>query len=329
MSKTNRIFLISIIIAVLSTLAIIIIPNRIDNYVGALNPEAGDVYEWKFQVPDTAARITAWGFFVLHFATVGYFMTKLKKNYQSKGEISKYNVYLLLVNFGFIILHYIHTIIWYDALAQDTPVWSSQGSVIIMLILVLIIENRRRGLFFGKKMPFPKESTRFVMKYHGIYISLATIFTFWFHPMENELAHLFGFFYMYLLFIQLSLAKTKLHHNYIWTIILEVTVLVHGTIVAISTDNAPYAMFLFGFATVFFVTQIYGLKLKKSIIMITQILYLVLIVLEYSGVFSGNSWANINEVFRIPVIDYLLVFVFVYVIYIPYYFKKKRKKKVS
>ena len=147
--------------------------------------------------------------------------------------------------------------------------------------------------------------------------------------MENELAHLFGFFYMYLLFIQLSLAKTKLHHNYIWTIILEVTVLVHGTIVAISTDNAPYAMFLFGFATVFFVTQIYGLKLKKSIIMITQILYLVLIVLEYSGVFSGNSWANINEVFRIPVIDYLLVFVFVYVIYIPYYFKKKRKKKVS
>lgn len=327
MTKLNKVFLLSVLVAILSTVAIVFIPNTIENYQGAINPEAAAVYEWKFEIASTAARVTAWGFFVLHFVVIGFLMKKLKENPGAKGTLSKYNVYLLLANFGFIILHYAHTIVWYDALAQDTPVWSSQGSVVIMLIIVLIMENRRRGLFFGKKIPFPKESTRFFMKNHGIYFALATIFTFWFHPMENEPAHLFGFFYMYLLFIQLSLAKTRMHNNYLWTFVLEITVLFHGTVVAITTDNAPYAMFLFGFGTVFFVTQIYGLKLKKNVIMILSAMYLVLIVLEYSGVFSGNSWKNINEVFRIPLIDYALVFVFVYIVYVPFYIKKRRLKK--
>jgi len=329
--KVKKILIISVIAALILTFGIILIPTSINDFYS--NPEAFDTgfsyYLWKFRPEDKEilARITAWGFFILHFITVGYLMKKLKDNPKEQGkELSKYNYYLLFANLGFILLHYLQTWIWYDALATDTPVWSSQGSVIVMLILILIMENNRRGLFFGKKISFPKESTKFIMKNHGIYIALATIFTFWYHPMEFTWGHLFGFFYMFLLFIQMSLARTKMHNNMYWKVTLEVTVLFHGTFVAIDTQNAPWAMFLFGFATIFFVTQIYGLKLSKRTIHISQVIFVLLTLLTYSGLVGIRELKDINEVFRIPFIDYILVFVFVYVIYLPYFVSKKLKE---
>lgn len=332
MSKITKVLLISIFVSLLLTLLIVFIPNSIYNYYP--NPEIYDTgfsyYLWKFRPvdKDLVARITAWSFFIIHFLTVGYLMQKLKNNPKEKGqELSKYNYYLLFANLGFILLHYLHTWIWYDALATDTPVWSSQGSVIVMLILILIMETPRRGLFFGKKPKFPKESTRFIMKNHGIYIALAIIFTFWYHPAENTWGHLFGFFYMYLLFIQMSLSRTKIHNNKYWKVIIEVTVLFHGTFVALDTGNAPWAMFLFGFAVIFFVTQIYGLGLHRITIMISQIVFVVIVLLTYSGIFNDFRFGDINEIFRIPAIDYILVFVFVYVIYLPFFIRKKRLKE--
>lgn len=327
----KKVFIISIISAIILTLSIYFIPTSIDSFYQnpALNDTGGSYYYWKFleQDKDIFARITAWSFFFLHFISILYLLNKLNKNPKEKGkEYSKYNIYLLLTNLFFIILHMIHTWIWYDALATDTPVWSSQGSVIIMLILILIMENRRRGLFFGKKVYMPKESVKFIIKTHGIYIALATIFTFWFHPMEFLWAHTIGFFYMYLLFIQLSLPKTKIHQNIYWTFILEVTVLVHGTIVAFTTENAPWAMFLFGFGIILVVTQIYGLKAKKWLIHTTQALFVTITLITYSGLFESRSITDIHEIIRIPLIDYILVFVFVYVIYLLFFMKKKLKK---
>ncbi|PAT02301.1 hypothetical protein CI105_02870 [Candidatus Izimaplasma bacterium ZiA1] len=326
MKKQTRVLFVSIIVALVMTVAIIFIPNSIENYYH-LPDQGASWYYWKFPEPDMAARISAWSLFIIHFLTVGFVMNKLKANSKS-SELSKYNYYLLFVNLFFIVLHYLHTIIWYDALAQDTPVWSSQGSVIVMLILILIMENRRRGLFFGKKVALPKESVNFIYKNHSIYIALATIFTFWFHPMENTIGHLFGFFYIYLLFIQMSFAKTRIHNNYLWTFVLEITVLFHGTTVAIATKNAPFSMFFFGFGAVFFITQIYGLKLNKKAINFSQLGFIAIILLYYLGVFDGSvSFKDINEVFRIPVIDYVLVFVFVYAIYVPIFIKKRLIKR--
>lgn len=328
MKSLKGVFWISVVSAVVLTLAIYLIPTSIDDFYAnpALNDTGGSYYFWKFlpEDKDTWARITAWGFFVLHFVTVGYLLQKMKKDPKERGkEYSKYNIALLLTNLIFILLHFIHTTIWYDALATDTPVWSSQGSVIVMLILILIMENRRRGLFFGKKMPFPKESVRFVMKHHGIYIALATTFTFWFHPMEFLWAHTIGFLYMFLLFIQMSLARTKMHQNIYWTFALEVTVLVHGTVVAFTTDNAPWAMFLFGFAAILVITQIYGVRAPKWLIHTTQGIFVLLALITYSGLIGDRTIADINEIFRIPVIDYVLVFVFVYAIYLPIFIRKK------
>lgn len=326
--SVKKVLYLSIFAALLLTLGTILIPTSIYDFYPdpAVNDTGGSYYFWKFlpSDKDTVARITAWVFFALHFVTVGILLKKLKENPKEKGqEVGKYNYYLLYTNVFFILLHYVHTWIWYDALATDTPVWSSQGSVIVMLILILIMENGRRGLFFGKKIRFPKESVRFVMKNHGLYIALATTFTFWFHPMEFTWGHLFGFFYMFLLFIQMSLARTKMHNNIYWKVVLEVTVLFHGTFVAFDTNNAPWAMFLFGFAIIFFVTQIYGLKIKKLYIHISQALFFILVIITYTGIIGDRSLKNIEEIFRIPVIDYLLVFVFVYVIYLPIFIKRK------
>lgn len=321
MSKLEKLFLYALLGGLVLTVILFFMPTSINDFY--TNPEQYDAgfnyYLWKFRAIDqsTVARVTAWGFFFAHFGTVVYFLRKLQLDQKNKENgYSKYNVYLLIANAVFIVLHYVHTWVWYDALAMDTPVWSSQGSVIIMLVLILIIENQRRGLFFGKKLPFPKESTRTVMKYHGVYITLATIFTFWYHPMENTMFHIVGFVYMYLLFIQMSFARTKLHQNKYFNVTLEVMVLFHGTSVALFSGNAPWSMFLFGFATIFFITQIYGLKLKKKYIHIAQALFVLLALVTYSGLFNDRQLYELNELVRIPFIEYALVFVFVYLIYI-------------
>ena len=50
-------------------------------------------------------------------------------------------------------------------------------------------------------------------KYHGYVFAWATVYTFWYHPMENTAGHLIGFFYMFLLLLQGSLFLTRIHIN--------------------------------------------------------------------------------------------------------------------
>ena len=121
-----------------------------------------------------------------------------------------------------------------------------------MLVMILILENKRRGVFFGKSVSALEQSRYALKKYHGYYFSWAIIFTFWFHPAEPTLGHLWGFFYTTLLMVQSSLFFTRAHLNKYWTGTLEVMVLFHGTVVAIQTDTV-WPMFFFGFLTIFIV----------------------------------------------------------------------------
>ena len=114
---------------------------------------------------------------------------------------------------------------------------SSQGSVIVMLVMILILMNPQRGLFFGKKVKMPKGAVSWIFKTHGFYIAWALVYTFWFHPTEGTLGHLLGFFYMFLLFIQMSLANTSFHNDVKWATVLEVYVAFHGAVVAIEAGN--------------------------------------------------------------------------------------------
>ncbi len=164
------------------------------------------------------------------------------------------------------------------------------------------------------------------MNIHGLYIAWAITYTFWFHPMEGTIGHLFGFFYMYLLFAQLCFAGTRFHLNKVWTLLLEVIVLFHGTTVAILQGTGIWSMFFFGFATMFVVTQLYGLRASKVTIITVTSLYVVMALVTYSGlVFDSKSFDMIHQVTWIPIILYGLVFAIVYVFQIPTYIKRMLK----
>lgn len=270
-------------------------------------PQQGPAwYFWKLPAPSLPAEITAWGLYVLHQASIWgiiwYAQTHVKKYTTGLHPV---NIAALGVNALFILLHFMQTHIWYDALAQNVSVFSSQGSVIVLLVWVLLMENSRRGMFFGKKLPIPQRILQFARKYHGYYFAWAIIYTFWYHPMENTPGHLVGFFYMFLLMLQGSLFFTRIHINKYWTFTQEILVLAHGTMVAIMQGNGLWPMFFFGFGGIFIITQMYGLGLKNWMKWAFLLLYVAGAVLIYSGSGPGHLW----EIIAIPLIDYPAVIV--------------------
>ena len=191
-----------------------------------------------------------------------------------------------------------------DGLAQDVSIFSSQGSVILMLVAILLMENQRRGLFWGKKVPLGKRVMSFVRKYHGYVFAWATVYTFWYHPMENTPGHLVGFLYMFLLLLQGSLFLTRIHINKYWTIVQEVMVAFHGTLVAILQGNGIWPMFAFGFGGMFVISQMHGLGWSKLTRWLVGLGYIAAALVVY----SERGWAKLNEIVRIPLIEYLVAF---------------------
>ncbi|MGE5123440.1 MAG: hypothetical protein ACM3H7_02915 [Acidobacteriaceae bacterium] len=262
-------------------------------------------YYWKLPQATFWSRLTSWGFYLAHqlalWALIYYAQMRVKRYTSGLHPV---NYVALGVNAFFILLHFVQTHIWYDGLAQDTPIWSSQGSVIVMLVWILLMENNRRGLFFGKRAPISKEIIRFARQYHGYFFAWAIVFTFWFHPMEPATGHLIGFFYMFLLLLQGSLIFTRIHVNRLWTFILELLVLFHGTLVALGNANSLWPMFAFGFGGIFVITQMHGLGLSLRIRSILLLLYLGLAF----WVYNGRGLEKIHQITWIPAIDYLSVF---------------------
>ncbi|MBE0698071.1 MAG: hypothetical protein IH586_14210 [Anaerolineaceae bacterium] len=165
------------------------------------------------------------------------------------------------------------------------------------------MENKRRGLFFGKSVPLPQQVLSFARKYHGYYFAWATIYTFWYHPMENTVGHLIGFLYMFLLLLQGSLFFTRIHTNRYWTFVQEAAVLVHGTLVAVFQGNGLWPMFFFGFAGMLVITQMHGLRLPRAARWLIFAAYLGGALLVY----SGRGWNKLYELVSIPLIEYLAV----------------------
>jgi hypothetical protein len=271
-----------------------------------LTDQGASWYYWKLATPTFWSHFTAWIFYVLHQITlwslIYYAQTRVKT--YTKG-LHPVNVWVLGVNAFFILLHFVQTQIWYDGLAPDVSIFSSQGSVILMLVAILLMENQRRGLFLGKKVSFAKRIGSFARKYHGYLFAWATVYTFWYHPMENTPGHLVGFLYMFLLLLQGSLFLTRIHLNKWWTLTQEVAVGVHGTLVAIFQGQGLWPMFAFGFAGIFILTQMHGLGWSRLVRWLVAGFYIAAALFVY----SGRGWVQLNEIIRIPVIEYLLVFV--------------------
>ncbi len=265
----------------------------------------GFFYEWQLLEPTFWSRATAWGGYLAHQVTIWaliWYAQQRRPRYTS--GLHTFNVAALGATALFITLHLIQTAFWYDGLAQDVHEASAQWSVIVLLVAVLVMENQRRGLVFGKQFGFVTEAGKVVRRYHGYYFAWATIYTFWYHPMEYTSGHLFGFAYMFFLLLQGSLFFTRAHLNRYWTVTLEIVVVAHAALVAVMNGDG-WPMFLTGFAGIFVVTQMHGLGLSRGLRWFIGLAYIAMVGIVY-GV---TGLERIGQVPLIPLTEFAGVFV--------------------
>jgi hypothetical protein len=224
-------------------------------------------YPWKLPDPSVFTRSIVWTLYGCHQIGIWYLIRKAQsQNLKYVKGLHAVNVQAIVLNVVFIGLHIAQTRLTYDGLAQDVPEFTALASVALMLFAIIIMENDRRGMFFGKRALVPAGVGPVVRKYHGYYFAWAITYTFWYHPVTTTPGHLMGFFYMFMLFVQGSLFMTRAHVNRWWTAFLEFFVVIHGATVAwfgIAGQGGPnWAQFLFGGLGIFIVTQMPGLALK-------------------------------------------------------------------
>lgn len=324
--------------AAVMTLAVALLTPALDRFE---NPEHGLItydsqlprqeqathYQWKLNEPTVWTRLSSWGLYGLHQILAWgmiFWAARRKARSLKQGNGAKFGPGLDLAGLGFFVvnlvfglLHLWQTHVFYDGIAQDVAVMSSQGSVVVMLVLILIMQNDRRGLFFGKKIPMPKKAVEFIKRYHGYYIAWALVYTFWFHPMTGTMGHLVGFFYMFMLLGQGLLMYTRLHVNLRWSAVLEALVLIHGSTVAFVGQQSPlWVMFMSGFGFMFIASQLWGLRLPKAVNWILTGLFAAVVLVLYSGLLGGagplfvHNFTQIHQVLWIPLTLYGLVPVF-------------------
>ena len=287
---------------------------------GMLGPDQGwDWYYWKLSEPNFWTRFSAWSLYAIHqLGLWGLIAYAQRQRPRYRSALNPINIAAIGFNLLFVFIHIAQTKFFYDGLAQDTHVVSSQFSVILMLVFILIIENQRRGLVFGKAIPFAQRPAQFIRKYHGYYFAWAIVYTFWFHPIETTLGHILGTFYTLLLLLQGSLFFTTYHRNRYWTVLLEVFVLIHGAMVAYQTiQGDQWQMFLFGFLTLFVITQMHGIGLGNKAKMGLVSLYAAAVLVNYWG-----EWNRLDELLKIPAIEIGLVLAVAVICWLPYWFRR-------
>jgi uncharacterized membrane protein (Fun14 family) len=321
----SQAWLTSLIFSIIFIAIIWLLSPNLQSFITSLLPDKGAVwYYWKLPTRNSQSMLIVWAMYLAHQFSIWGAIYWARNNLSGKPyskTLTKYNIATLAINALFATIHLAETQFLFDGLAQDVPIWTSQGSVIIMLVVVLIIENRRRGFILGRKIerPFTAEVTRFFRQNHMYVFAWALVYTFWFHPMAADPQLLSGFIYMFFLFTQMSLAWTPIHLDARWIIFLESYVAIHAMIVAIYNtlqhgSPAMWPMFFAGFAFMFVFTYQYALKIDKRVRMLIIGTYLLFVSWLYMpgpiGLGRELVYLTRMEVIWIPIILYLLALVF-------------------
>ena len=115
--------------------------------VPLLPDQGASWYFWQLPEPTVLTRATAWALYALHqlafWALILYAQTRRRRRYAQPAQ--PVNVAALAINALFVGLHFLQTHVWYDGLAQDVSIFSSQGSVVLLLVWVLLMENQPPG----------------------------------------------------------------------------------------------------------------------------------------------------------------------------------------
>lgn len=323
----------SIIFGLLFTILIWILGPNLNHFTSTLLPINNlNWYYWKLPVRDSLSMVIVWIFYltnqILIWGAIYWAQKNLtKEKVNPTYDLTKYNIAVLSITVFFVFLHLVQTHLWFDGLAQDVPIITSQGSVIIMLAIALILLNPVQGLFIGKKAgkPFTARVTEFFRHTHMYIISWALIYTFWFHPMATDPQLLTGFFFMFLLFTQMSLAYTKIHLDLRWLVVLQSWVAIHAVFVAVYNtiffnNSNMWPMFFSGFAFMFVFTYMYALNVKKHIKLLVTAVYIIFVAFIYIpapyGFGRDPSFLLRLEFLWIPIVLYGLAVLFALVVFL-------------
>jgi hypothetical protein len=245
--------------SVISIVTALLTPEIVSRFYPLLPDRGAAWYYWQLPSTTTLTRITYWVGYGIHQIVVWGLLIEARRRSNRGESVLRFNWLVMGVNLFFVALHLVQTWFWYDGLAQEVPIWVSQGSVIVMLVLILFLEIPRRGLFWGRAFAAPGRTYRFVRSWHGMFISWAIVFTFWFHPMDGNWGLMSGFIYMFLLFVQIGLFNRPFHTNRAWIVLLESFVVVHATLITVYKANPIWPMFMVGFLVMFVLTQMHAL----------------------------------------------------------------------
>ncbi len=318
-------FIISLFVALFLPLLSYVVNDQVMDVTLGVKTGPFD-YLWKLAYRNnTHMQVIYIAAFVHYVGNAILIMLRRRDTVFKKVEFTTYNIMLLTFNLIMILSHIILSIKYFDMLAQDYPSYTAQATVVLMLIILLLIQNSKRGFIFGYKLKNTR-ALNVLYKIHGPIFLFALVYTLWYHPFVATLGHLFGFMYMYLLFIQISFTHTKIHYDTRWVGLLEAFVLIHGFAVAyfISETNLV-AMFVFGFGVMITSTIIYSFSKNKAGNIAIFVLLLVIAIVYYQTV--GIS--RINEIVRIPVIEYGGALVIYWLIILVQKLRKKNVKSIS
>ncbi|XP_077973172.1 uncharacterized protein LOC120337714 isoform X2 [Styela clava] len=288
----------------------------------------------------SAHQISLW---ITIFLAQSNKMKNCRETQKFGTKLHWYNWTLLTINALFFLIHLGQTHWTYDGLAQNVALASSEGSVILVLGLILVLEYKDRGFMFlwptklssdsiAKRIRPNYEPIKIVRKYHGYLICWATTYTFWYHPMENTWGHVLGFIHGGMLFLQGSLIYTRFHLNRYWRLLNEIWVIIHGSFMAFQTRHGEvearqqWPLYFLGFGLILSCTQIFGLtfwrKIHFAFRAIPPLLFFVIsLILCGTEVIRGNapgesSFARLREIFYIPLEMYLILIAIWLLIYL-------------
>ena len=270
--------------------------------VGPTKPFA---YPWRLVEPTQWGQLSAWIGYAGHNLAVWLIIAYAQRKKPGfSDKLRGFNWAMIAVNMLFVGLHILQTHLWFDGLAQDVPEITALGSVALMLMVILVLEAPRRGLFWGKGTRLPERLVAVLKAYHGYLFSWALIYTFWYHPAVATPGHLWGFFYLLVLLWQSVLIFNRAHLNRRWTLFLEILVIPHAMLVAYAQGKGMWAMFGYGFGSVFILTQMHGLAWSQRLRQGVAVAFLVSVLVVYSWT---DRLAQMHEIVRIPMLDYAVV----------------------
>jgi hypothetical protein len=131
----------------------------------------------------------------------------------------------------------------------------------------------------------------------------AAIYTFWYHPMENTSGH-----HWLPVHVPADAAGQPVLHARACQPLVDVALEVASWRMArqaVYQGNGLWPMFAFGFGGILVITQMHGLGLSRLARWAILLAYIGLVLLTY----SQAGWERLNEIVRIPVIEYLAVVV--------------------